>query len=157
MNDNKSQAIVIRSSWLHTPTSLTRVNICDQVVDTDLGFTIDTNLTMTAQVANVCRSAYYHLSRIAKIRDSVSTTVCMSLIHGLVTSRIDYGNIIRHQRPAPSGNGSAICSSNCHTNPTGRPAVHDDNTAAIGRVSLARENEAGGSWGQEVHILHVNV
>ena len=28
---------------------------------------------------------------------------------------------------------------------------------AIGRVSLARENEAGGSWGQKVHILHVNV
>ena len=27
----------------------------------------------------------------------------------------------------------------------------------IGRVSLARENETGGSWGQEVHILHVNV
>ena len=27
----------------------------------------------------------------------------------------------------------------------------------IGRVSLARENEAGGSLGQEVHILHVNV
>ena len=30
-------------------------------------------------------------------------------------------------------------------------------TGIIGRVSLARENEAGGSWGQEVHILHVNV
>ena len=27
----------------------------------------------------------------------------------------------------------------------------------IGRVSLARENEAGRSWGQKVHILHVNV
>ena len=27
----------------------------------------------------------------------------------------------------------------------------------IGCVSLARENEAGGSWGQEVHILHVNI
>ena len=27
----------------------------------------------------------------------------------------------------------------------------------IGRASLARENEAGGSWGQKVHILHVNV
>ena len=49
---------------------------------------------MTSQVASVCRSAYYHLSRIAKIRDSVSTTVCKSLIHGLVTSRIDYGNAI---------------------------------------------------------------
>ena len=28
---------------------------------------------------------------------------------------------------------------------------------AIGRASLARKNEAGGSWGQEVHILHVNI
>ena len=27
----------------------------------------------------------------------------------------------------------------------------------IGRVSLARENEAGGSWEQEVYILHVNI
>ena len=99
MNDNKSEAIVIRSSSLRTPTSLTRVNIYGQLVDTspvirDLGFTIDSNLTMTSQVASVCRSAYYHLSRIAKIRDSVSTTVCKSLIHGLVTSHIDYGNAI---------------------------------------------------------------
>ena len=29
--------------------------------------------------------------------------------------------------------------------------------ATIGPASLARENEAGGSWGQEVHILHVNI
>ena len=31
------------------------------------------------------------------------------------------------------------------------------NPSGIGPVSLARENEAGGSWGQEVHILHVNI
>ena len=47
---------------------------------------------MASQVSNVCRSAYYHLSRIAKIRDSLTTSVCKSLIHGLVTSRLDYGN-----------------------------------------------------------------
>ena len=28
---------------------------------------------------------------------------------------------------------------------------------SIGRASLARENDAGGSWGQEVHILPVNI
>ena len=39
---------------------------------------------------DVCRSAYYRLSRIAKIRDLVNTTVCKSLIHDRVTSRIDY-------------------------------------------------------------------
>ena len=32
-----------------------------------------------------------------------------------------------------------------------------EHVGRIGPVSLARENEAGGSWGQEVHILHVNV
>ena len=32
-----------------------------------------------------------------------------------------------------------------------------DSRHLIGRASLARENEAGGSWGQEVHILHVNI
>ena len=65
MNNNKSQAIVIHSSSLRTPTSLTRVNICGQLVETspvirDLGFNVDANLIMTSQVANVCRSAYYH-------------------------------------------------------------------------------------------------
>ena len=27
----------------------------------------------------------------------------------------------------------------------------------IMRASVARENEAGGSWGQEVHIFHVTI
>ena len=47
---------------------------------------------MTSQVSNVCLSVYYHLSLIAKIRDSLTTSVCKSLIHGLVTSRLGYGN-----------------------------------------------------------------
>ena len=36
-------------------------------------------------------------------------------------------------------------------------SVVQNASEAIGRASLARENEAGGSWGQEVHILHVNI
>ena len=60
--DNKSQAIVIHSSSLRTPTSLTRVNVCGQLIDTspvvrDLGFTIDINLSSTSPVTSVCRSA----------------------------------------------------------------------------------------------------
>ena len=34
--------------------------------------------------------------------------------------------------------------------------VHLALYSLIGRASLAGENEAGGSWGQEVHILHIN-
>ena len=53
---------------------------------------MDDHLSIASQVSNICRSAYYHLSRIAKIRHSLTTSVCKSLIHGLVTSRLDYGN-----------------------------------------------------------------
>ena len=35
--------------------------------------------------------------------------------------------------------------------------THYDPQLPIGRASLARENEAGGNWGQEVHLLHVNI
>ena len=38
-----------------------------------------------------------------------------------------------------------------------RHAAESCDFANIGRVSLARENEAGGSWGQEIHILDVNI
>ena len=58
----------------------------------DLDFAIDNNISMMSQGAHDCRTAYYHLSRIAKVRISVSTTVCKSLIHGLLISRLDYGN-----------------------------------------------------------------
>ena len=82
------------ASGCHSPMSRP---VCGQLVDTsavirDLGFVMDDHLSMASQVSNICRSAYYHLSRIAKIRHSLTTSVCKSLIHGLVTSRLDYGN-----------------------------------------------------------------
>ena len=47
---------------------------------------------MVTQVANACRSAYYHLSRIARARGAMTTSVCKCLDHELVTSRLKYGN-----------------------------------------------------------------
>ena len=51
MNENKSEAIVIRSPSLRTPITFSRINICGQFVDTsavirDLGFAIATHLSM---------------------------------------------------------------------------------------------------------------
>ena len=71
--------------------------ICGELVATSavvryLGFVIDADLSMAPQVANACRSAYYHLARIAQIRDSITTGVCKCPVHAFVTSRIDYGN-----------------------------------------------------------------
>ena len=92
LNENKSEAIIIRSPNVRTPITMSRINICGQLVDTsavirDLGFVMDDHLSMASQVSNIYRSAYYHLSR-----NALTTSVRKSLIHGLVTSRLDYGN-----------------------------------------------------------------
>ena len=55
MNENKSEAIVIHSPSLRTPIPFSRINICGQFVDTsavirDLGFAIDTHLSMASQM-----------------------------------------------------------------------------------------------------------
>lgn len=97
LNESKTEAIVIRSSSLRRPILIDHVDICGQYVATstivrDLGVAIDADLSMATQVANVCRSAYYHLSRIARVREAMTTSVCKCLVHALVTSRIDYGN-----------------------------------------------------------------
>ena len=49
---------------------------------------------MSAQVSDVCRAAYSNLFRIAKIRTSLTTAACKTLVHALVTSRLDYGNAV---------------------------------------------------------------
>ena len=40
----------------------------------------------------MCKAAYYHLYAISKIRHSLSTEACKTIVHVLVISRLDYGN-----------------------------------------------------------------
>ena len=47
---------------------------------------------MAKQVKVVCRSAFFHLRNIAKIRKYMSFTHCKILIHAFITSKLDYCN-----------------------------------------------------------------
>ena len=49
---------------------------------------------MASQVASVCRSAYYHMFLIAKIRASLTIVAFKRLVHALVIYRLDYGNAL---------------------------------------------------------------
>ena len=95
LNEDKTEAILFRSSC---PVAST-INICGSVAQLkptvrDIGVVLDTRLDMASQVSSVCRSAYYHLFRIAKIRASLTVVACKTLVHALVISRVDYGNAL---------------------------------------------------------------
>ena len=90
LSEAKTEAIVVRSSAVHSPSSLSTICVCGR----DIGVLLDSRLDMSAQVSNVCRAAYSNLFRIAKIRTSLTTAACKTLVHALVTSRLDYGNAV---------------------------------------------------------------
>ena len=65
----------------------------------DIGVLLDSRLDMSAQVSNVCRAAYSNLFRIAKIQTSLTTAARKTLVHSLVTSRLDYRNAVLYGIP----------------------------------------------------------
>ena len=58
----------------------------------NLGVVFDSRLSMEEQVAQTAKSCYYQLRNIGQIRSSITEGACRTLVHALVTSRLDYGN-----------------------------------------------------------------
>ncbi len=59
---------------------------------TDLGVSLDSHLTMEAQVRNICKRSYYQLWRISKIRKFLDMASCNQLVCSLVLPHLDYAN-----------------------------------------------------------------
>ena len=55
-----------------------------------LGLTFDSQLTLSPNIPKICRSAYFHLHRIGKIRRFLDAPTTLCLVHAFILSRIDY-------------------------------------------------------------------
>ena len=58
----------------------------------DLGVQLDSNLTMESHITSICKSAYFHLRCLAKIKKTLTPQILTQLVHCFITSRLDYGN-----------------------------------------------------------------
>ena len=58
----------------------------------NLGTTFDSTMTMETQIKNTCQSMYYHIRNVGKIRRYLTDEAAHTVVHALVTSRLDYGN-----------------------------------------------------------------
>jgi hypothetical protein len=66
----------------------------------NLGVTQDSCLTMEKQVNKVTRACYYHLRRISRIRNNITTDACRTLVQSAITSRLDYANVLLYGLPS---------------------------------------------------------
>lgn len=65
----------------------------------DLGVIFDGTMSMEEHVSSVVRSAYGQLCTIARIRRFLTPQATKSLVHAMVTSRIDYCNSLLYGLP----------------------------------------------------------
>ncbi len=65
----------------------------------NLGVIIDNQLTLASHIRQVCKTSFYHIWRIGRIRHLIDTATTKCLISAFVLSRIDYANSLYHGLP----------------------------------------------------------
>ena len=65
----------------------------------NLGVQFDSTMSMSSHINATCRSVYYHIRNISRIRKSLSKEVAAAVIHSYVISRLDYGNSLLYNAP----------------------------------------------------------
>ena len=59
-----------------------------------MGVLLEPSLSLEAQVASVARSAFYQLRSVAQLRPYLDRDSLASVVHALVTSKLDYCNVL---------------------------------------------------------------
>ena len=105
LNMDKTEAIVISAvnTRAHATVDVV-IDVCGCVVTPapyvrDIGVWFDSAMSMAKNVSRVCQMAYCQLRSIARIRSSITTAACRTIVHALVMSRLDYCNAILYGLP----------------------------------------------------------
>ena len=65
----------------------------------NLGCCLDPNLHMCDHITNICKTAFYHLHNIRRIKKYLSRDSLLHLVHAFITSRLDYCNALLYGLP----------------------------------------------------------
>ncbi len=60
----------------------------------NLGVLFDSNLSFDSHVSSICKTAFFHLKNISKLRPMISMSNAEILIHAFMTSMLDYCNAL---------------------------------------------------------------
>ncbi len=60
----------------------------------NLGVLFDNNLSFDSHVSSICKTAFFHLKNISKLRTMLSVSNAEMLIHAFMISRLDYYNAL---------------------------------------------------------------
>ena len=94
INDDKTELLVITSPYMKKTAgmelSIGQSSIKPSTSCKNLGAMFDNNQKMDIHISSVCRATHFHLCNIGTIRSHLTDSATVSLVHSLVTSRLDY-------------------------------------------------------------------
>ena len=104
MNDSKTEFMIVGTRQQLAKLNIDSLRVGDAKVTAvsdlrNLGSFFDEHMSMSKHITNKCKSAFYHLYNISKIRDILDQDSCEKLVHSLIFSHIDYCNGLLHFVP----------------------------------------------------------
>ena len=105
INDDKTEFLLITSPRAKITRDI-QISIGQEEISPSpscksLGVMFDQHFTMDTQIRSICRSAHLnHIRNIKAIRHLLPPSTAAQLVHSLVSSRLDYCNIVLHRVPA---------------------------------------------------------
>ena len=103
LNADKTKLLVIGSKFRPRP-EIPFVNVGAESIKPsrearNIGVMFDDTMNFEKQVATICKSAFYHLRNILRIRKYLSVENAKTLIHAFVTCRLDNCNSLLYGLP----------------------------------------------------------
>ena len=97
LNCSKTEAILVGTPHQVQSSNITCITFSGQNTPlstsvTNLGVTIDPHLTFDNHIKQLCKTAFFHLRNIARLRPSLTLADAEKLVHAFVSSRLDYCN-----------------------------------------------------------------
>ena len=65
----------------------------------NIGVTFDQHMSMDKHVTNICKNCFFHLRKIARIKEYLSTSDIQTLVHAFITSKLDNCNSLLYGLP----------------------------------------------------------
>ena len=65
----------------------------------NIGVTFDSTMSMLPHINTVCKSAFYHLRNLSRIRKFISTETAKTLVHTFISSKLDHCNSLLYNLP----------------------------------------------------------
>ena len=97
LNDDKTEFLIIGTSQQLKKVHIDTLSVGDAIISPvlsarNLGAYFDSNMTLVPFINNTCKSAFSQLYNIKRIRKYLTTDTSKTLVHAMITCRIDYCN-----------------------------------------------------------------